>query len=364
MDPIVPQKPNGQPATIGGIPEPTLHAGGNVLEGLQAAIAAEQAPHGPAKETLVADLHNEEHGIPKLRTFESDAAEAVQKHSVSSVSIAAQKIQEKSVEPEIGRTEIVSNAIKNVAMILGALILIGGSCGAVWYAFVVSQPKQASVLQSNPSNNVLIGVDDVKTVSMGQQQNSLDAFMQGANLLATEKGTIVQISITAAGTSTSLDAGTFLSDLNANNMPSWLPRAVGPGYVAGFYHNATSWNPFMLFSVSSYDNAFAAMLQWEANLGSDLAPLYQKSSTSTAPTIASTTTATSSTPKNTPVILSLPPAWSDVFIANKDTRALGIPGQKPLLLYAFPTQNVLVITTSQEAAIEIFDRLVARQFVH
>ena len=50
------------------------------------------------------------------------------------------------------------------------------------------------------------------------------------------------------------------------------------------------------------------------------------------------------------------------FIDNKNVRVLGIPGQKPLLLYSFPEQNVLVITTSTAAMKEIFNRLVSYQF--
>jgi len=365
MDPTAPQKTpatptnpqqRGEPATVGARPEPTLQAGGNVLDGLEAAVAAENIPHGPTKEAIAADLHKEQ-TIPKLRTFESDAAEAVKKHSVSAVSIAAQQIQQPSITPVPRRRETATRTIKKVAIIFGIFALVIGSGALIWYAITLSQPKTLPATQSNALTSTPIGVDDVKTIGIEPSQSTLSVFSQAKSSLATEKGTVVQFIMTPAGTTTPIDSGTFLTDLGAKGMPNWLQRATGPKYVVGYYHNTNSWDPFMLFEVSSYDNAFAAMLQWESSLATDLAPLYQSASPSSAATM-STTTASS-----TPVVLSLPPSWGDVYIDNKDVRAWGVPGQKPLLMYAFPMQNILVITTSQEAAIAIFNRLVARQFV-
>jgi hypothetical protein len=81
------------------------------------------------------------------------------------------------------------------------------------------------------------------------------------------------------------------------------------------------------------------------------------------PLPSSVSNASSTDSTTSPVVLSAPPAWSDLFIANKEVRAFGLAGKQPSLLYAFPTQNVLVITSSQASAAEIFNRLAARQFV-
>lgn len=369
-EPAIPQKHN-EPAPIGGRPPSHLEAGGSTLEGLQAANNIPRPIHLGEEErsAIITDLHKKDQAIPSVRTLESDAAEAVKQQNISAVSIASKKIQQKSpidtaASSEQSSDTHISGIFKKIALILGVFLLIGASVGVIGYAFFVTHRSSPSS-HSNTSPNTLINIDETKTIVVVPGQNTLSAWLDTKNKLANDTATIVQLLITQSGTTTPLDSQTFLSELGAQHIPSWFIRAIGQQYMVGFYNNNSQWDPFLILSVTSYDNAFAGMLQWENGMATDLAPLYTSTTPKVLPTQATSTIAsTTSTTSPQTVTLSLSPTFTDMFISNKNVRVLAIPGQKPLLLYSFPQQNVLVITTSAAAMNEIFNRLVSRQFVH
>ncbi len=380
MDEIVPQKKQnpqtdveknnilkniGEPASIGGRPEPHLDAGGKTLKGLQEANAVNNfsQPNSVDKDAIIANLHKNQ-TVPTLRTLESDVVEATKQHELSTVSIVAQKIQQKGEESEKQAASEKKGVFKKISLSVAAIILIVLSVAILGYAYIITRPQPLPTGQSNTSLNNLIAVDDTKTVSISPQQNSLAAWLGAEKLLTTENATIVKINITAAGTTTPLDSQTFLNDWGTLHIPGWFIRALGPQYLAGFYHNGSAWDPFLILSIASYDNAVAGMLQWENNMASDLAPLYAlTTSTDTTPPQSQNTSSTTGA-QTTPIILSVPPTFSDTFVNNKNVRMLAVPNQKPLILYSFPQQNVLVITTSKMAMSEIFNRLVTQALIH
>ncbi len=365
-----PQK--GEPTSVGGQPSPHLEAGGTALEGLRAANTMPQPPHlnTTEKNTIINDLHKKDQTISSIRTFESDAVEATRQKNISAVSLAAQQIQKKDnahTTPHPSKTLFHKDGLKKIVLIVGILVLIVASIGIVGYA-IFSLIKQTPLPQQATPPKTLITADDTKIVSVSPNQNTLNAWLDAKHTLANDPATIVAIDLINSGTTTPVNAQMFLTNLGASHMPSWFIRAIGQSYMTGFYHDGSSWNPFLIVQVDSYTNAFAGMLQWEPAMATDLAPLYASSQihTNVASTTIATTTAfasyTASSTSSTTVTLATPPSFSDTFIDNKNVRVLGIPGQKPLLLYSFPEQNVLVITTSTAAMKEIFNRLVSYQF--
>lgn len=371
---IPPQR--GEPATIGGQPAPHLEAGGNTLEGLREANATPHPTHfsDTQKNTLIKDLHKKDLSISTLRTLETDASEAIKKQNISIVSIAAQKIKQRdelassTVEKKTSTIKW-SNIFKKISFVTATLFFIAVGITAVGYA-ILNVVKQTP-LPTRPqiSSNTFINADATKIVTTSSDQNTLSAWLSARKSLTNETATIVQVIITPTGTTTPLNSQEFLSNLGAAHIPSWFIRSIGNLYMTGFYHDTSNWDPFLILRVNSYTNAFAGMLQWETNMGTDLAPLYTKKN-SVQPRSIEQTTSTASTSNTTPtasstvITLSPPATFSDIFIDNKNVRALAVPGQKPFLLYSFPEQNVLVITTSDAAMNEIFNRLISHQFIH
>jgi hypothetical protein len=298
----------------------------------------------------------------------------VKTEHVSKVSIAAQKIQQP--QPNQNALEETGPSVfGKMSMIIGTSLLILGSLGILIFIFIEIRPAARVVTQPITEPTAIISVNSVKTVSVGSGQTTLSAFLNAAGAIdssGTSDGSIIQIVPEAQGTTSPLDPETFLADSGAKNLQNWFIRSLGPSYLIGFYNDHSSWKPFMIFQVLSYDNAFAGMLNWENGMGNDLAAFYGEAvqpisettiatSSSTQPGPAGTKNATSTL--SSPVIATSPPTFRDTVIDNENVRAFGEFGQTPLLYYSFPTQSILVITPSQDALQEIFKRLTSTQFI-
>jgi hypothetical protein len=95
--------------------------------------------------------------------------------------------------------------------------------------------------------------------------------------------------------------------------------------------------PFMIMKVSSFDTAFAGMLEWERAMSADLSPLY-----------------------GTPVVETFDPSartdtqvraafFKDAIASNKNIRLLLDEAGEDRIVYTFTDQNTVVITTTREA---------------
>lgn len=115
--------------------------------------------------------------------------------------------------------------------------------------------------------------------------------------------------------------GQFL-EKNAVQAPGSLTRAVSPVFMIGTLNE----NRFMILKVTSYENAYAGMLQWE----NDFAP-------------------------NS--------VFKDVVSRNKDARVL-YAGTTPVVLYSFFDNKWIIITTNLETLHILIDRLTRQLLVH
>lgn len=134
----------------------------------------------------------------------------------------------------------------------------------------------------------------------------------------------------------------FLDKLSTR-APSSLARALGPEFFIGI-HVVDINAPFIVFTVDSYENAFAGMLAWEETLGQDLQPFFTG-----APALSTVSGA---------------PArrmFGDEIIRNYDIRSLKNDEGKVVLYYAFPSRKILVIAESPFSFTEIVTRLKAQR---
>ena len=124
--------------------------------------------------------------------------------------------------------------------------------------------------------------------------------------------------------------------------PDDLLRALGNDFFLGV-HTVDENAPLIIVPVTSYDNAFSAMLRWEDDINTDLAPFF-----TAVPVLA--------TDKDG---LPIKRTYSDLVIRNYDTRVLRDDSGTIQLYYSFPTPNILVIAESPYSFPEILSRLQA-----
>lgn len=123
-------------------------------------------------------------------------------------------------------------------------------------------------------------------------------------------------------------------------MPSSFTRAIRE-----LTFGAVGNEPFMVMRITSFDIAFAGMLEWEQTMSADLSPLY-----------------------GTPVIESFDPSartdsqarsafFKDIIASNKNARLLFDEKGNDRLIYSFVDQHTIVITTNRTALEQILPLL-------
>ena len=134
-------------------------------------------------------------------------------------------------------------------------------------------------------------------------------------------------------------SGAFLSAIGPHLPPS-LARTLEDSFMLGLYAFEAA-EPFVVLKITSYEQAFAAMLAWEGGMPSDLKILLSPSKQ----VVVSSTT---------PLGIG---GFTDVVVKNKDVRVFKDTVGQVLFLYSFIDRNTLVITTNEGALSEIVRRL-------
>ena len=115
-------------------------------------------------------------------------------------------------------------------------------------------------------------------------------------------------------------------------------RALENNFLLGF-HEVSGNKPFLILKTTSFNQAFAGMLAWEPYIRRDLAPVF------------GTAAVASSTPDSADI-------FRDRVIRNIDARALFNQDGTTALLYAFPNQEIIIITTNEATFNELLQRVI------
>ncbi len=148
------------------------------------------------------------------------------------------------------------------------------------------------------------------------------------------------------------DANLTVSDLLlriGTHAPKSLSRSFSDKYMLGFYKKNRV-EIFLILKPTFFENVFADMLVWEEYIAKDLSPLFI-SPLSRISIIKNKDDSPRISRSN----------FQDKIIENKDTRILYNSLGEIILLYSFVDKKTLIITTSKEALIEIFERMSAKR---
>lgn len=327
---------------------------------------------------------------PAIRTLHSDIASSVRSNNISLTKIALAQQAKNADLPFVAeeKTHFWSAwSIGTILLIVGGFIILGG---AIFIA--ISKTVSLPFTEQAPLTPTLVPVEsqtaiDTTRMPLAELLRTISAFADSTySSPVTLEALIVQEMTTATSTDgehvttlTPMSLERFLERLNSR-APGRLVRSTGPEMTLG----RAGETPFLITKTSSYEAAFAGMLEWEPRMAEDLPFLAQKQATNdeqrtkdqetTTPkdTASSSAPGTSSVPavvetaSTTPIIptptVTPPPTWKDIIVRNKDVRALVTHDGTPLLLYAFPKNGILVITQSPEAFMLIIDALNAPVF--
>ena len=285
--------------------------------------------------------------LKRIRTFQSDVEELMQREQTSKADIALAQ-NEKKLREETASTETappifkqskvfsISNAlplsrrwnVRRITLItVGFLVIVGIGVGA-FYLFRGAKPA-APVLNTKPKQTA-----GIELGTGAKRAGALSAIRKAIQALSIPQNELRPISLQRGGAV--LTTGELFAVLEANPPPE-LERALGSSPTFGLY-GFKGGQPFLLFGVTSYDRAFAGMLSWEQTLLSDIGPLFGVSSRDILKNTGSTT---KEAVENVITI-------KDAIIRNKDARAAFDPQGVIVFLYSFIDKQTLVFTTDED----------------
>lgn len=283
--------------------------------------------------------------VGSLHTLKDDLQHVVQENKISYVRAVAleedkrHRIEERSPMPKVNKRSMFTLFI--VALLVGTGIL---ALGAVFMVMQQRTGESNASLRSSilfaeqtvpfPIDNEASG-DIKRTLASARNSNSLTL---GAVLQVLPVKTVTDPE-TEQVTGSPVSFGEFLTAIGSR-APAELARALADEFFFGI-HTVDENAPVIIIPVTSYERAFAAMLEWEPLMNADLEPIFTVLSPQAAGPNGTITER----------------KFEDTVMRNYDVRALKDDNGMIQLYYSFPTRNVLIIAESPYSFSEILSRL-------
>lgn len=316
--------------------------------------------------------------VQPIQTYKSDVESLVERKNVSVVSIAAAEAEKREKSPLPATAPATTSdehwILKRASLVVGGILMIAVAAGAL--AYVLTRPTTVDVTPLS-TEAPFMTVDSTKEVSINPTataatvMNALNVARVQVNL---SLGLVERLYVTqgSGNSAQAISAQKFLTAL-APQAPQALARTLSGQYLLGV-HSFDENQAFLIFHSDAYETAYAAMLQWEPTMSSDLTPLFTRTppvhanplpSTKSA---ASTTSATSTTPSDffsgsSPLLSpsdatssGLPTTFADRVVENRDARVLQTTSGDIVLLWTFLDRNTLVIATNEFTLREVITR--------
>lgn len=281
------------------------------------------------KETFISPLK-------QIRTFQGDVTEALQRQQESLVSIQrAEQSRRGTIQsmPSDSSKEGSAGKKSFLFLLVGSFVLFAlGSVGA-WYAYSNFIKKTTTSIVEGPANK-FFSTNSETTVDLTElSRQALITALTGAKL-EVPSGDMKHIVVRKSdptGTYSMLAADEFLATLKSR-APGSLARAFDSLFMFGAYGQST----FIIIKLASFESAFGGMLAWEKDMALDIGPLLS----------------TSLSLQNVP----FDAKFRDITDKNKDIRALFVD-DRPVLLYSFIDNNLLIITDDIETIRAVIERI-------
>lgn len=285
----------------------------------------------PQKE--IVDSRNDP-SIRPLRTFKSDAEEAVRYGGVSKINMVVAEQKKREASGSVDYVKENKPRARLIIFIILALLCIGF---AGWYYLSSSVRNAPMGITASAANMKSIVPFTKGTVIV--LDASADPLALIEKKLATGNAGIGNVfGVIPVSTSTSTSQAPIARIFSNTHIPSRLARSLGESYMFGVYTFDTE-SPFLILTNTFYQNAFSGMLEWENNLKNDFSSFIMQSYP-TASLVALDTA-----------------LFVDSVISNIDVRELKDSSGKVMLAYAFADKDTIVLTTSESALKYLLDRL-------
>lgn len=330
--PLRTQVPSASPPA----PEKTTPANGIGETVAPQTILQKNAPPN----TLSGSTQTTSHLVRPLRTYKDDIAQAVKEHNVSLVSAVAAEEKKRRTGPIV--VETAKQGVKLYLLALMSIFFITAGGGALWLAYelkivggggveVIDIPShlftehQRAIDLPDGNRTTILNILAAEIERSVAPLNAMEQlyFTEG---LATPEGSRARL----------ISAEDLLGRLELHAPSSFL-RALDDDFTFGI-HSFGGLEPFLVLKTSSYDTAFAGMLEWEKNMSNDLAPVFGPALSTSAGILGAG-------------------SFEDVVIQSRDARILRRGNGDIALMYAFLDRETIILTTNRNTFMEILTRM-------
>lgn len=279
-----------------------------------------------------------ENDLPKLHTYAGDFGQSIQGERGD---IIRRAIKEEEINRTMEQARVAATK-ENFWMLLGSILAFVVGIAAIAYFAISNRPKTIEPVDNRIQSIVFADTSkEIPLTGLSKEQFIAKARTELAADMSDGSVRYVFLTDTRDGMKYLAGAKTFLS-LLMSNAPELLTDGLSTTFMLGAYAVSGENEPFLIFTTNSYNDAFAGMRAWESRLFDDL---YQIFSISTFGDNSQLFAAT----------------FEDTLIKNKPARVLRDNTTEIELLYAFPDDSTIIITTSPATLEELSLRLTAQK---
>lgn len=306
---------------------------------------------GDAVQSVPTPSPKETGGLKSIRTFESDANEALRSQNASLIKIAIAEDTRRQANPVIEETEKSSTG-KKIAVGLLSILFIAGGGGIIYYIYTNSQ--KPTTTSSSQTLSSIIPYQKAREINATGLNKELlvEKLTQATQTSAVAIDSVEYLYITTTGETGKQmlsSEGLFSAlDLMATNE---FVRSLDPQYMFGVL-GMTKNHPFLILKTNFYQSGFAGMLAWEKSLGNDFKGLLTDNSS----------TEQDASSKTSDDVLEVELKFSDMVIQNRDVRVLKDRYGLTRIVYSFVDNNTIVIAPNEKTIASIIDAVTKRKF--
>ena len=287
--------------------------------------------------------------VPSLHTLKDDLYDLVRVRKMSLIHAATLETERKKKSADVGGAATATKTKRRVRLfrLFLAMSIFLALGGAALFAVFIVQTERTTTAPANFGTALIfaeqtLGFPLSPALSPREVRQQLASSRFQGNLTLGAVLRIVPTILSEAGErpATAIE---FMK-ASASEVPDELLRGLANDFFFGV-HTVDENVPFIILPISSYENAFAAMLSWEPLLNEGLFPLfprvhYERVDEQGFPTLV---------------------RFEDMIIKNYDVRALRDAEGEIRMLYSFPSHNILIIAESPHSFIEALARLRAER---
>lgn len=286
-----------------------------------------------------------------VRTYKSDAEEAIKMEGMSSASIAIAEEKRKQKYQAFAPSDGAPKS-KRAALFIISLLFVFAGIGAFNFNYVKEKINITPAPKKTLEIKSLITADSNAELNLSElsKKDAASSLLELITMASIKPNSIQNIYATKnvvenKNTVKKLAESKEFLPLISSKIPDILLRSLASKYMFGI-HSRNDNQPFIILKTDSYENAFAGMLAWEKNIAGDLSALFPRN---IPPSMQEGTTTTEQ-------ILSYKKDFEDVLVKNRDTRALRDESGNIFLIYSLSDKETVIITSNADTLSELFDR--------